>query len=60
MVLRAIADHRLDPQQCLMVGDKPRDVEAAAGLASTGVLYGGGRLEVGIAQVLGLAPTCRR
>jgi D-glycero-D-manno-heptose 1,7-bisphosphate phosphatase len=54
MVLRAIVDHGLDPDACLMVGDKPRDIEAGRRAGVRGVLYGGGRLDVCVAQALGL------
>ena len=54
LVLRAIAEHGLDPDQCLMVGDKPRDIEAGRRAGVRGVLYGGGRLDVCIGQALGL------
>ena len=54
MVLRAIADHGLDPERCLMVGDKPRDIEAGRRAGVRGALYGGGRLDICVAQALGL------
>ena len=54
MVLRAIADHGLDPEHCLMVGDKPRDIEAGRRAGVRGALYGGGRLDVCVGQALGL------
>ena len=54
MVLRALLDHGLDPARCLMVGDKPRDIEAGRRAGVRGVLYGGGRLDVCVEQALGL------
>jgi D-glycero-D-manno-heptose 1,7-bisphosphate phosphatase len=45
MVLRALADFRLDPAQVLLVGDKPSDLEAARRGGVRGVLFEGGDLE---------------
>ena len=45
MILRALADHRLDPADVLLVGDKARDLEAARRAGVRGVLFDGGDLE---------------
>ena len=44
MLLRAIADHGLDPASCLMIGDKDSDMQAAAAAGVTGKLFRGGDL----------------
>lgn len=44
MIVRAIADWRIDPARALMVGDKPSDVEAARRAGVAGVLFEGGDL----------------
>lgn len=41
MLQRAIADFGLDPAQCLMVGDKQSDMQAAQAAGVRGVLYDG-------------------
>lgn len=38
MVLAAIAKHNIDPALSVMIGDKPRDVEAANGAGVKGIL----------------------
>ena len=38
MVLALLARHELGPQECLAVGDRPADVEAAAAAGVEGVL----------------------
>jgi D-glycero-D-manno-heptose 1,7-bisphosphate phosphatase len=38
MVLAAIAAYDIDPKQSVMIGDKPRDVEAANGAGVKGIL----------------------
>ncbi|MDO4204370.1 MAG: HAD family hydrolase [Selenomonadaceae bacterium] len=44
MVLKAIAEFDIDPQQSLMIGDKPLDVECAENAGVKGVLYDGSSL----------------
>ena len=41
MVLKALADFRIDPRQSIMIGDKPLDVECAANAGIKGILYDG-------------------
>jgi D-glycero-D-manno-heptose 1,7-bisphosphate phosphatase len=38
MLLEAIADYNIDPALSIMIGDKPRDVEAANGAGVKGIL----------------------
>ncbi|WEK21450.1 MAG: HAD family hydrolase [Candidatus Pedobacter colombiensis] len=38
MLLEAIATYNIDPAQSVMIGDKPRDVEAANGAGVKGIL----------------------
>lgn len=44
MILNLIADWRLDPARCVLVGDQSTDMEAAAAAGIAGVLFGGGDL----------------
>ncbi len=44
MVLKAMSDYQLDPKQCLMIGDKPLDVECARNAGIRGGLYNGDSL----------------
>lgn len=46
MLLRAIAEHEIDPAQSLMIGDQPTDVEAARRAGVSGHLFEGGDLDV--------------
>lgn len=39
MILRAIADWRLEPRRSLLVGDKPADIEAARACGIEGLLF---------------------
>ncbi len=45
MVLRAMADHGLDPSRTVLVGDGERDMEAARRAGIAGLLFEGGDLE---------------
>jgi len=45
MVLKALADWRLDPARVILIGDKDSDMEAAAGGGVAGALFPGGNLE---------------
>ncbi len=44
MILRAIAEWRIDPARALLVGDQHRDIEAASRAGIRGVLFPGGDL----------------
>ncbi len=52
MLLRAIAEHGLDPARCLIVGDRESDLEAGRRAGVAGLLYPGGRLDARIAPAL--------
>ena len=58
MLLRAIADHGLDPARCLMIGDKDSDMDAARAAGIAGRLYTGGDLRDLLGAVSG-PPTSR-
>lgn len=45
MLLRAIEEWNVDPARCLMIGDKPSDLEAARRAGISGVLFEGGNLD---------------
>ncbi len=42
MILQAMEDHPIDGRESFLIGDSPRDVEAAHGAGITGYLYQGG------------------
>lgn len=44
MLLRALSDWRLAPEEALMIGDRESDMEAARRAGMRGVLYSGGDL----------------
>lgn len=46
MLLRAIDEWSIDRERCLMVGDKPSDLEAARRAGVAGALFQGGDLDV--------------
>ncbi|MBY6241623.1 HAD-IIIA family hydrolase [Methylosinus sp. Sm6] len=45
MLLRAIADHGLDPMRCVMIGDKESDVEAGFRAGMRALRFEGGKLD---------------
>ena len=45
MVLRALAEWRLDPARVILIGDKESDMKAAAAGGVKGALFSGGNLE---------------
>ena len=49
MVLRALADWRIDPARALVIGDNPRDLEAGRRARVAGALFPGGDLDAFIA-----------
>ena len=53
MLLRAIADHAIDPAKSFMIGDQPRDIEAARRAGVSGFLFQGGNLDVFVRELLG-------
>jgi D-glycero-D-manno-heptose 1,7-bisphosphate phosphatase len=44
MLLRAMAEHPVDPARSVMIGDRPSDLEAARRAGVRGLLYTGGDL----------------
>lgn len=46
MLIQAMADFDLRPEECVMIGDQLTDVEAATNAGMKGYLYDGGDLEV--------------
>ncbi|MFN6980799.1 MAG: D-glycero-alpha-D-manno-heptose-1,7-bisphosphate 7-phosphatase [Brevundimonas sp.] len=53
MLLRAIADHDIDPAKSFMIGDQPRDIEAAQRAGVSGFLFQGGDLDVFVRELIG-------
>ena len=45
MILRAVADHHIDPTRSFLIGDRPSDVEAARRAGMPGYLFEGGDLD---------------
>lgn len=45
MLLRAMADHGIDPARSFMIGDQPSDMEAARRASVQGFRFGGGNLD---------------
>ena len=60
MLLRAIAEHGIDPATSLMVGDQDSDVTAAERAGVSGLKTTGGRLDDAIAPWLAGLPAQRR
>ena len=52
MLLRALADFGVAPQDAFMIGDKPSDMEAARRAGVRGVFYAGGDVEALVASEL--------
>lgn len=53
MLLRAIAEHDIDPARSLMVGDQPSDMEAARRAGVKGLQFAGGDLDAFLHERLG-------
>jgi len=53
MILRAVAEHGLDPDHSLMIGDQPSDMEAAQRAGVLGFRFVGGDLDRFVADLLG-------
>lgn len=53
MLLRAIAEHDIDPARSFMIGDKPSDMEAARRAGVSGFLFDGPDLDAFVRDLLG-------
>ena len=52
MLLRAIAEHGIEPAASFMIGDKPSDLEAARRAGVAGHLFEGGDLDALVQKIL--------
>ncbi len=53
MLLRAIAEHGIDPAKSFMIGDQPTDMEAARRAGVSGFLFTGGDLDAFVQELIG-------
>jgi D-glycero-D-manno-heptose 1,7-bisphosphate phosphatase len=53
MILRAVAEHGIDPARSFMIGDKPSDMEAARRAGVPGFCFEGGDLSEFVEELLG-------
>lgn len=53
MILRAIADHDIDPARSFLIGDRQSDLEAARRAGMPGFLFEGGNLDHFVRDLLG-------
>ncbi len=53
MILRAIAEHHIDPARSFMIGDQPTDMEAARRAGIPGFRFEGGNLDDFVRELLG-------
>lgn len=53
MLLKAIAEHGIDPAKSFIIGDQPRDLEAGRRAGVTGFLFEGGDLDAFVRELLG-------
>lgn len=53
MILRAIADHDIDPSRSFLIGDRQSDLEAARRAGMPGFLFEGGDLDRFVRDLLG-------
>lgn len=53
MILRAIAEHNIDPAKSFMIGDQPSDMEAAKRAGIPGFRFEGGNLDDFVRELLG-------
>lgn len=53
MILRAIADHDIDPNRSFLIGDRQSDLEAARRAGMPGFLFEGGNLDDFVRDLLG-------
>jgi D-glycero-D-manno-heptose 1,7-bisphosphate phosphatase len=59
MLLRALAEHPIDPARSFLIGDAARDVEAARAAGLPGHLFAGGDLDAFVAALLAPRPEGR-
>lgn len=52
MILKAIEEWQLNPEMCLLIGDKDSDIEAASRAGIAGLLFDGSNLQVVVEQWL--------
>ena len=52
MLLKAVAEHDLDPARSLMIGDQPSDMEAARRAGVAGYRFQGGDLDQFVSEIL--------
>ena len=53
MILRAIAEHHIDPARSFLIGDRTSDLEAAKRAGMPGFLFDGGNLDDFVHELLG-------
>ncbi|WGM32465.1 HAD family hydrolase [Brevundimonas sp. NIBR11] len=53
MILRAVADHDIDPARSFLIGDRQSDLEAARRAGMPGFLFEGGNLDHFVRDLLG-------
>ena len=53
MILRAVAEHDIDPAKSFMIGDQPTDIEAAKRAGIPGFRFEGGNLDEFVRELLG-------
>ncbi|QDH74808.1 HAD-IIIA family hydrolase [Brevundimonas sp. M20] len=53
MILKAIAEHNIDPAKSFMIGDQPSDMEAAKRAGIPGFRFEGGNLDDFVRELLG-------
>ena len=53
MILRAIAEHQIDPARSFLIGDQPSDLEAARRAGLPGFRFEGGNLDDFVKDLLG-------
>ena len=53
MILRAIADHHIDPARSFLIGDQDSDLEAARRAGVPGFRFEGGDLDAFVCELLG-------
>jgi D-glycero-D-manno-heptose 1,7-bisphosphate phosphatase len=53
MILRAVADHNIDPARSFLIGDRRSDLEAARRAGMPGFLFEGGNLDHFVRDLLG-------